>query len=88
MELNKINITTNKTRAVRPRNINLHEQDEKNNTLLHLAAARGDLNKAGYLINRYPYLLEAKNKFGSTPLHYATWFGQFEIGRASCRERV
>lgn len=79
MELNKINITTNKTRAVRPRNINLHEQDEKNNTLLHLAAARGDLNKAGYLINRYPYLLEAKNKFGSTPLHYATWFGQFAM---------
>jgi ankyrin repeat protein len=52
----------------------LQKKDEKGNTSLHLAAADGNLEKIRVLINliikRYPYLLETKNKFGSTPLHY------------------
>lgn len=79
MEFNRITNAINKSQIVPPRNINLHVQDENDNTLLHLAAAQGDLNKIDKLIKRHLYLLEAKNKFGSTPLHYATWLGQSSI---------
>lgn len=79
MEFNRVTNTTNKSQIVLPLNINLHEQDENDNTLLHLAVAKGDLNKIDKLIKRHPYLLETKNKFGSTPLHYATWFGKSAI---------
>ncbi|WP_342228035.1 ankyrin repeat domain-containing protein [Rickettsiella endosymbiont of Rhagonycha lignosa] len=79
MEFNRITNAINKSQIVLPRNINLHVQDENDNTLLHLAAAQGDLNKIDKLIKRHPYLLEAKNKFGSTPLYYATWLGQSSI---------
>ena len=54
------------------------------NTFLHIAASRGNLNDLKELFQTLPQselntIIEAKNKFGSTPLHYATWAGQLDI---------
>ncbi|WP_171910111.1 ankyrin repeat domain-containing protein [Rickettsiella grylli] len=70
--------TINKTGSFKALNINLSEVDDKGNTLLHRAAAKGDLNKLGYLMTHHAHLREIKNKFGSTSVHYATWQGQLE----------
>lgn len=82
MEANKkFKIKKNKT--AKAYIINLHEIDQEGNTPLHIAVSNGNLGKVKqlihYIFNTNPSFIEAKNNFGSSPLHYATWFGQLPI---------
>lgn len=73
MEFNR---KSNKTGIFQPFSINLHETNKEGNTLLHRVASKGDLSAVKNLVNLDSSLIERKNNYGSTPLHFATWFGQ------------
>ncbi len=73
----------NRTETVSAVIINLYEKDKNGNTPLHIAASKGNLvkvkNLIHYIMNIDSSLIEAKNSFGSSPLHDATWSGQLAI---------
>ena len=84
MEANKkFKIKNIKNETAKAYTINLQEIDQEGNTPLHIAAREGKLEEVKklihYILNINPSLIEAKNNFGSSPLHYATWFGQLPI---------
>lgn len=67
--------------------IALNFRDSKGNTLLHLAAQKGDLEGIDFLCNEVGVVKHATNKYGDTPLHYAAWYGQFKALRALIEEQ-
>lgn len=78
MEFNRSTRKHNETATFQLFNPNLYKTDAKGNTLLHIAARMGNLEQLDTLFKMVPGIIEKKNKYGSTPLHYATWFGQLQ----------
>lgn len=80
MEFNRINNKTgNKTQAFQSYSIVFQLKEETQNDKLFTAVSEGDLNTIKSLLTKNLGLIEAKNKFGSSPLHYATWWGQLPL---------
>lgn len=80
MEFNRINNKTgNKTQAFQSYSIVYQLKEETQNDKLFTAVSEGDLNTIKSLLTKNLGLIEAKNKFGSSPLHYATWWGQLPL---------
>ena len=55
------------------------------NTFLHVAAKRGRLNIANFIIATQPYLALSNNFYGETPLHLAAKSGQVSMVEALVR---
>jgi len=50
-------------------------------TTVHRAAQIGDVDRVAFLVREYGDLLQATNKYGMTPLHYAAMAGHVDVCR-------
>ncbi len=59
--------------------IDINAKDNMGNTVLHIAAQKGEIKKVKILLEKKPLWVNSKNRFGITPLHYAAIDGHQEI---------
>lgn len=60
--------------------------DQKNHSLLHLAAIEGNVEYMRRFISMAPNLVNCQNNHGCTPLHYAAYHKQEECVRLLCQQ--
>ncbi|MCP5052205.1 MAG: hypothetical protein GY940_33870, partial [bacterium] len=63
------------------RRMNARAEAAIGNTELHTAVQKGDLKKVNALLKKYPRWLNKRNRFGITPLHYASVEGNLAIAQ-------